>query len=210
MGPLLAEELLLLAHSASGRPLIGEGVLERGVAGGLLTDLAIMGRIGCGGSLVAAMDPAAVGHEPLDTVLQQIVATSPGQRPRWWVDKLAAQGWRRQLVSQMFKHGTWRIPVPRTELLARLTDALRSDGEPEAHTAALAALADACLLSREVPGLDHFPGLDQRRFKRNLAAMSAGQWAVAGVRKAVHAAETKRRAAGIAARVVSVFLDDLG
>jgi hypothetical protein len=196
MGLLLAEELLLLAHGRDGSPLIGETARECGVAGGLLADLAAQGKIACRDSQVVVIDPAAPGHEVLDTVLRQIAAQNPCQRPRWWVDQLAAQEWASPLVNQMFKHGTWKIPVPRTELLASLADTLTSDAEPDPHTAALYALADACRLSGKT-----FPYLDPRR----KAAMSAGQWAATGVHQAVRAAAARRRALDAACRIVAVL-----
>lgn len=189
MAPLLAEELLVLARSPGGAPLISEWAETRGVAGSLLADLAAAGRIGCIASrLVVVTDRAATGRPVLDSVLQQI-ATGRDRSPRCWVGKLASQ----QAIRRAEDLVAWRgapdgdVVPQREELLARLSEVLTTESEPDARTAALAALVAACGLSGKL-----FSGVDRRARDRRLAAVSAGQWAAAGVRASRRAAMARK------------------
>src|SRR5262245_16740611 len=156
MEPLLAEELVVLAHGPGGRPLVREPTQDRGVAGALLADLAAAGRIGCiDGRLVVVADRAATGRPILDTALQQL-ATGRDRSPRGWVGKLALQ--QDRAVRQV-KNLDWagvrnsEVVPRREELVARLNEVLTAKTEPDARTAVLAALVAASGLSRKL-----FPG----------------------------------------------------
>jgi hypothetical protein len=179
MALLLAEELLVLARSPGGAPLISESSATRGVAGSLLADLAAAGRIGCiADRLVVVTDRAATGRPVLDSVLQQI-ATGPDRSPSRWVGKLASQ----QAIRRAADLVAWRgapdgnVVPQREKLLARLSEVLTTESEPDTRTATLAALVAACGLSGKL-----FSGMDRRARNRRLAAVSTGQWAAAGVR----------------------------
>ena len=201
MAPLLAEEFVVLARSPGGGSLLRESTVDRGVAGALLADLAAAGRIGCiEGRLVVVTDRAATGRSALDMVLEQI-ATGRDRPPRGWVGKLASQqeGAVRQ-VKHLPGGRSVREPdvVPqREELLARLSEVFTTDAEPDARTAALAALMAACGLSGKL-----FPGVARQVRKRRLAQISAGEWAAAGVRASRRAAMARN----IAMAPIWIFL----
>jgi hypothetical protein len=186
VAPLLAEELVVLGRSSTGKSLILPGKLDRGVAGALLADLGAASRIGYAGGVVRVTDTTATGRPVLDMVLQQIACRD--RTPRAWVSKLASQEPVRQV-----KHVPSRIwgppenaPRPRDELVARLSDVLTTQARPDPRTAALAALVAACGLSGKL-----FPGVDRRVRKRRLAEISAGQWPASAVRASVRAALAK-------------------
>jgi hypothetical protein len=176
VAPLLAEELVVLGRSSTGKSLILPGKLDRGVAGALLAELAAAGRIGYAGGVVRVTDGTATGRPVLDMVLQQVARRH--RTPRAWVSRLASQ----ELVRQV------RVPSRiwgprREELVARLSGGLTTQARPGPRTAALAALVAACGLSGKL-----FPGVDRQVRKRRLAEISAGQWPASAVRASVRAA----------------------
>ena len=193
--PILGEELALLTQRADGRRLIWVGARSCGVAGALLADLALTGRITCTDGRVTVTRPAQTGDVRLDAALSQIAAARRAHTPSWWVYRLASAEQTRWLLERQARRGILRVqparwsarypeqnPQPAAELRARLTDALTSHQEPDPRTAALAALVNACGASRKV-----LPDLD-RRTRRRMTEISRGQWAAEGVRGAIRTA----------------------
>lgn len=89
---------------------------------------------------------------------------------------------------------------PRLEAAARtrLVLAVVQGAEPEARTAALAALLDACGLARRT-----FPELGRRQLKARMKEIGEGQWASAAVRKAIQSMNSAVAASSAATAAAS-------
>ncbi len=198
MGNLtLADELLLLASSEIGTFRLGSPALEYGLAGALLIELALAERVTIRDGRVAVTSARPVGEPRLDAALARIAGDRP-RKPKDWVPKLsrglraetldglvAAGILRRQVdvilwVFRKTRHPAVRGGDPAAEIRARLTTAVTGTGTVEPRTAALCALVRAVKLEGHV-----FPGLNKIRVKARLKEISDGEWAAAGVRKAI-------------------------
>lgn len=200
----IADELLLLAiHPAGGRPVIGRGPLDLALAGALLADLALAGRIHLDGDRVeparAAPVPApAAARDPeLDGALARIVQ-SPGRHAHRVVADLSGSSLRLALRNGLIGQGILaeeeqRIlgvlrslshpelnPAPRCAILGRLDAALAASaaGPLGQRTAALLGIAHACGLAHVL--FSPVPDLDRR-----VADRTAGGWAGPVVAKAI-------------------------
>ena len=119
------------------------------------------------------------------------------------LDGLVATGiLRRQVdvflwVFRKTRHPAVRGGDPAAEIRARLTAAVNGTGTVEPRTAALCALVRAVKLEGHV-----FPGLNKIRVKARLKEISDGEWAAAGVRKAIEEMEAAVMVAIIVPTVV--------
>lgn len=201
----LAEELLLLAHDLRGKCRATPAALHRGVAGALLSELALRGRVTVGGP-VTVTDDAPAGDPILDELLAGIAATP--RTPRAWVCHLGQAGLTRRLLDRMAAAGrvevddhrnyglfaeTW---YPVRDIVA-LWDAhqrvvLAATAGPAAGRRALAlgALAEATRLGK----LLFATSGDWRTLAGRVRASSAEDWAAAAVRHAVTAERQERGA----------------
>ncbi|WP_165975386.1 GOLPH3/VPS74 family protein [Actinomadura rubrisoli] len=177
----IADELLLLAiHPTGGRPVIGDAELDLGLAGAILADLVLSGRVEltAGGVRPAAVTRPPAGDPELDGAFAQIVR-APGARAARVITALSGETLRLRLRNGLIGRGVlaeeeqWVLgvltssshpelnPAPRREILARL-DAALGGAVSDERTATLLAIAHACDLARElfpkVPGLEkHIP-----------------------------------------------------
>ncbi|RBQ21243.1 GPP34 family phosphoprotein [Spongiactinospora rosea] len=208
----IAEELLLLAHrGADGRPLIGSTELDAGIAGALLAELALTGRIDLGDKTITARRPAVpgdAGTDPeLDTVLAQIATQSRPRKPEWWVRKLHSAERRKRLLRRLAARGVLdeervkvlglfpvtRYPERDPELGAAVRERVwyvLGGADPDERTAVLIGVLRACRLDRRV-----FPGADRKRVKE----IAEGDWASTAVARTIASINTAVIAGAIAA-----------
>ncbi|MBB5958813.1 hypothetical protein FHS29_005422 [Saccharothrix tamanrassetensis] len=195
----LADELALLAYDDDGTRRLGQPSLGYGLAGAVLVELAIAGRVDVVDKRVAALSTAPIGHPALDEALTRI-ADDKLRKPQYWVEKLA-KGLTDQVLDGLAEAGVlrreqdrvlWVIPRTRfpspggveppleTEVRQRLTAAVATDDPVDPRTAALCGLIKAVQFDRKV-----FTDLPRDRVKARLKAITEGDWASDATRKAI-------------------------
>jgi hypothetical protein len=211
MDATLPEELLLIAYNdTTGRQESGIAELGCGLAGAVLVELALPGRVDIVEEHVRAVDTTPTGDSVLDTVLQRIATEKKPRKPDWWVGKLNS-GIQDSLLDRLVDRGVLSrqrrkvlglFPVRRYPTLdagvesaarSRLQSVVVHGTQPDARTAALAALLDACGLARRT-----FPDIDHKQLKARMKELSEGQWTSDAVRKAIQSIH-----AGVAAATVA-------
>ena len=210
---ILAEELLLLAYNDdTGRNQAG--FLDLGLAGAVLLDLTLAGRLDLDGKTVVVVDPRPVGHRLLDEAVQRIAADKP-RRPKAWIDRMQ-RGLPRQVLDGLvaagvLTHDTDRVlgfipfnryrPVDATVEVAvrqRLDRAVAMGAVEDARTAALAGLVYALGMEKHA-----VPGRPRREVRRGLKAIAEGSWAAEATAAAVAATQAAVMAAVTAAVAAS-------
>lgn len=216
---LLAEELLLLAlDDESGR--VGVSQLDRGLAGAVLLELALLGRVRVAekGEDVRAGRLVLVPGSPLaQPVLAEglaVLESREGRKPQHVIDKLA-KGLRDRLADGLVHAGvlrherhrvlglfpTHRLPAQdvthEATVRERIAAAL-AGAAPDERTAALIALLSAL---KAVTSVFEVP--DKRAARRRAKEIAEGQWAATAVRKAVEAVYAATAAATAAASSVA-------
>ncbi len=192
---------MLLACDTGGPPLVGGWVLDRGVAGALLADLATQGRLGCvAGIRVVITDHASTGHPFLDDVLEEIAGSPISRSPADWVEELASLDWTDRLGAASFPAANLpqATPRPRSDIAARLGQVFIPGFDPDPQTAALAALVFVCGMSAAL-----FPTVNRRMRKRRLAELCASQWGASAVRAVIRAATAKETAIDLLGLILS-------
>jgi hypothetical protein len=203
MDATLAEQLLFLAYDATGRAKAGGSAeLDCGLAGAVLAELGLAGRIDVVDGRVRVLDPTPIGEPESDAALVRIAGEQKARRPDWWVSKLQS-GMRNRLLARLVASGVLRMelrevlrlfPVRRyfvtdsgvrSAALAQLERVVVHGGVPDARTAALASLLNASGLSRRT-----FSELPRKQLKDRMSQLGEGQWASAAVRKAIEAMQS--------------------
>lgn len=207
----IAEELLLLGyHDETGRPQAGSVELDAAVAGALLAELAVAGRIDLRDDMVMVTDRSPVGDEELDAVLARVHGEPKPRKAQWWVERLRSGELRKRLLRRLAERGVLseettklfgliplrrypeRDPSAEQEIRRRIENVL-TGADPDPRTAVLISLLHAARLDRKA-----FPKTHRRRIKE----IAEGEWAGAAVYRAivaVQAAVTAAVAAAIAA-----------
>jgi len=211
---LLAEDLLLLLlDDETGKPVRESTRLDRALAGAVLLELALAGRVAPadesrpGGPLQVRTGPA-----PDDPVLVDALARlgdRPVRAPRA-VEKLV-RGLRPRLLDRLVQAGTltetratvlglfpvrrWPTARPEreAEVRAGLVRVLVDGAEPDQRSAALISMLVAIDAVARVVPVD-----DRRALVRRAREVAQGEWAGVAVRKAVDAVN-----AGLVAAVVA-------
>jgi hypothetical protein len=178
--PLVAEQLILLAFSAGDGQLRSgpRRYLPAGVAGAILTDLAIRRCVGIDGRGGSADRDWLSGAEPGtgDPLLDGVAASIQAGRPQtlaWWIRSLSRSGVQGQVMSRLLTSGLATptrgvfstrprlvYPAARADAVARVRQALLAG--PSAVTlwsadpwsASLTSLAFGC---RVIIGFDWLP-----------------------------------------------------
>lgn len=200
----MADELVLLAHDEDGTRRLGQPALGYGLAGALLVELALAGRIEVVGKKVTVRDPAPIGHAVLDGALARIAGDKP-RKPAHWIDKLsrkladrvldglvAGGVLRRERERVLLLFPRTRFPTPdgtrpaaEVDARARMTAAITGDDPVDPRTAALCALVKAVGHDRRV-----FAHLPRALVRKRLKVISRGDWAATAVRKAIEEVQT--------------------
>ena len=208
---LLAEELLLLAlDDETGRITVSE--IDRGLAGAVLIELALLGRVRVAEkneAVRAGRLMVVPGAEPGHPVLRSGLATlddRAGRKPQHVIDALA-KSLRDRLADSLVEAGvlrrekhkvlglfpTRRLPandVTHERTVREKIAAALSGDTPDDRTAALVALLSALDAVTKV-----FDVPDKRAAKRRAKEIAEGQWAADAVRKAVQAVQAATMAA---------------
>ncbi|SBT49981.1 GOLPH3/VPS74 family protein [Micromonospora auratinigra] len=197
----LAAELALLSYDdAAGTNRLGTPKLDYGLAGAVLLELALAGRLAVTDGKVSVVDPAPVGSPLLDEALGRIAADDRRRRPKDWIVRLS-KGLRERVLDGLVADGVLRRDagrvlgiVPRTrypsptgaeppveaDARQRLVGAVGGEGAVAPGTAALLALVRAVGLDRRL-----FRDLPRDRVKRRLKEIDEGAWAPAAVKRAL-------------------------
>ncbi|WP_158562931.1 GOLPH3/VPS74 family protein, partial [Marinitenerispora sediminis] len=209
--PVLAEDLLVLAyHPGTGRPLADGTRLNAGLAGALLAELYLTGRIAIERDRVRAVDgPAAPGHtagghSELDLLVARIARQRRAGTLKSWVARAQSVRLRsavrdtaverglltleRVSVLTVFTRSDYRPadPAARSALLDGLRAVLMGERAPDPRSAALLALVGATRLDRRL--FADVPARERRRRMKGLLADDRIGRAVAAVIQSVEAA----------------------
>jgi hypothetical protein len=220
---MLATDLLLLALDDERGTVLSQAAigLDYGLAGALVMELALRGRIRIDNEAVSTIGPAT-DDALLDDALRVIAAT-PGKDLSHWVwhlsrelhglrqrllDRLVAQGTlekREQRVLLLFHRNVYPERDARVEhdIRQRVDDALLHGATPDAQTACLIHLAAACRVTDAIYPRDQHKAIEARIDALGDAGLT-GANAVAGlVAQAETAAVTTATMAAITASTVA-------
>lgn len=155
--------LLLLDDESGAMKRVAPNVMELLVAGAILMDLALRGRLDCDLQRLVVVDPTPVGEEILDGPLAEIAEAADEADARTWVVRLSARSKQvqeaalKRLVERgilrvedrsfLWVFGSRRYPMvddrEEREVKLRILDVLLSDRIPAPRDVALICLADA-------------------------------------------------------------------
>jgi hypothetical protein len=198
----LAEELLLLAHDIQGKCRLGSAAMDCGVAGAMMSELGLAGRLTVAGITMVAIDDTPVGDPILDELLKE-AATAP-RTPLEWVTRLCGSGCTERFLTRMTERGQVEIDTHRTLGVVRDTwypvrdivglwgahervvAAVTAPSVPDRRTLALGGLVAATGLGKVMFAASG----DWRELSERMRAMTTRDWAAAAVRQAV-VAESK-------------------
>jgi hypothetical protein len=203
-GMNVAEEFALLAYDDDGSPVLDGSRLNHGLAGALLLELALAGRVDVTDGRVVVRDATPTGDALVDGTLDRIAGDDRPNKPGHWVSALAKDV-REQVLDRLVADGVlrreqdrvlWvfprtRYPAPHgvepaaeAQARQRMRAAVAGTGPVESRTAALCALVAATGLDRKI-----FADLDRKQTAARLAEIGAGAWAAASVKKTVEEIE---------------------
>lgn len=192
----IAEELLLLAlHDEKGTPLVAGTQLDPALAGALLAELAVNGRLELSDKKVTVTDPSPLGDSELDATLARIAEEGKERKPAWWVQRLQSAKLRRRLLTRLAESGvlteqrgkvlgvfpTTRWPEASPDVEAAVRDRVAgalAGADPDARTAVLIAIAHAAKLDRKA-----FPEASRQRVKE----IAEGAWTADAVAQTIAA-----------------------
>ncbi|MEV5207894.1 GPP34 family phosphoprotein [Micromonospora sp. NPDC053740] len=196
---LLTDELVLLAYDDDGANRLGRPQLDYGLAGAVLLELALAGRVEVTDKHLVVTDPTAIGVPLLDEALTMLAAGRP-RKPKNWIGKLA-KGLPERVLDGLVETGVLRResdrvllvfprtrypsptgapPAVETEVRERMAVALTGNGPVDARTAALLTLTRAVGLDRKL-----FRELPKERVKARMDEIATADWASAAAKKAI-------------------------
>lgn len=205
---LLAEDLLLLlTDDTTGRLVSSSTEVEPALAGALLVELTLLGRVDVAGpdqevkkGRLVVTDPTLTGEPLLDEALA-VITSLVGKRPAAAISKLDGK-LRPRLLAGLVEKGVlreeqgkvfWIFPESRWpaedarhegEVRSRLETALRTGLPGDERTGALVALLHALRkVTKVVP--PEVTGQSKKEVNANAKAIAEGDWASAAVRSAV-------------------------
>ena len=204
-GMLIAEDLLLLLYDdESGKPITGAPGLDYALAGAVLIELTLLGRIDIAGDgeevkrgRLKVLDPSPTGEAILDERLAY-VAAKPGKRPKDQMGKLSKK-LREQVLARLAERGVLEadqgkvlglFPVTRwpakdarheAEVRTALDSVLKVGTQPDERTGALIALLSALNVVPKVVT----DAVDKRALRKRAKEIAASDWAADAVKKAV-------------------------
>ncbi|NGN66141.1 GPP34 family phosphoprotein [Streptomyces sp. A7024] len=203
----IGEEIMLLSLDDESGAAKDRQSAGWAVAGGILLDLVLAGRVRVAGGRMSVTDPAPTGTGLLDERLKLIAAWAakaggkPPKAKAWLtkdhdkavqatIDSLRARG----LVTEETRKMLGLFAVRRypeadgsveRELRDRLAAAVLHGADPDERTAGLIALLHAAKLHRLA-----FPGLPPKQVSPRMAEIADGQWAGESVRAALQDMQT--------------------
>jgi hypothetical protein len=196
----LADELALLAYDDAGVNRMSSPGFGYALAGALLVELALAGRVVVEDGRVRVVDRGRTGHVLVDDALARIAEQERPRKPKDWVVGLA-KGLPHRVLDGLVDAGIlarerdkvlWvftsiRYPLlggaeapAESEVRARLDRAIRSSGPVEPRTAALLALVRATKFERRT-----FPEVPRDQVRTRLDEVGNADWAAAAVKRAI-------------------------
>ena len=162
------EEIVLLAlHDSSGEfAAVKDWPLRCALAGGVLMDLLLEGRLAAEPKSLRVLDAAPLDEPLLDPALAEMAADEQTRTPRHWVDHFARQAdrLRAEALESLVAHGILRhesglfqwargarrypTAMEEVEVKLRILGVLLEDEEPTPRDIALIHLAHACHILR--------------------------------------------------------------
>ncbi|WP_329389184.1 GPP34 family phosphoprotein [Streptomyces sp. NBC_01351] len=196
----LAEEIMLLSLDDESGSAKQRQAAAWAVAGGILLELVLAGRVSVTGKFLALTDTTPTGDELLDGRTALIESWMRGRAKRRvteWLTRDQSKAVAATLQSLCArgvvveeKHKALGVfPVRRypeadgaveRELRERLRSVVMDGAEPDARTAGLVALIHSAKLHRLA-----FPDGDRKQVTARMAEVAAGQWAGESVRAAI-------------------------
>jgi golgi phosphoprotein 3 len=169
---LLVEEIALLSlddKTGAHLPLLPEA-LGYGLAGAILSDLEMAGRIATGTDAVSTLDPTPTGNPLLDPWLDRIASETTPHPPAYWLSVIAddkpaieeavlASLVQRGILRREDRRFLWvfglrRYPtvdnMERTEVRTRLAALILGDDPPDHFDATLISLLGGCCLLQAI------------------------------------------------------------
>jgi hypothetical protein len=202
---LIAEDLLLLLYDdQSGEPITGAPGLDYALAGAVLIELTLLGKLDVAGEgeevkrgRLKVLDASPTGDAILDERLAY-VAGKPGKRPKDQIGRLSKK-LREQLLARLAERGVLEadegkvlgiFPVTRwpakdarheAQLRATLESVLKVGTSPDERTGALIALVSALNVVPKVVT----DAVDKKALKQRAKEIAESDWAADAVKKAV-------------------------
>ena len=219
---LLAEDLLLLLlDDERGSAVVDSTALDYALAGALLFDLALAGRIDVAGEgeavkkgRLVALDRDSLGDPLLDRALSRIATEQ--RKPESWVPKLA-KGLRKDLLRRVEDSGdvTARESTMLLGMVRRRRHPQAATAREEALRVELRAALDGSTPSPRAGALlallgavdavhKAVPGADKKQSRKRAKQISEGMWAGDAVAAAVRAVSAALSVALVASTTVAV------
>ncbi|MFG1817336.1 GPP34 family phosphoprotein [Kribbella sp. NPDC049174] len=202
---LIAEDLLLLLYDdESGKPITGAPGLDYALAGAVLIELTMLGKLDVAGEgeevkrgRLKVLDASPTGDAILDERLAY-VADKPGKRPKDQIGRLSKK-LREQLLARLAERGVlaadegkvlgifpvtrWPAKDARHEADVRLAleSVLKVGTSPNERTGALIALLSALNVVPKVVT----DAVDKKALKQRAKEIAESDWAADAVKKAV-------------------------
>lgn len=180
--------------------MVDVDALDHALAGAVLMELMLAGRLALADGRVTVADPAPTGDPIADEVLAAVGAEQKPQPPKEWVHRLSTT-LRDRVLDRLVERGIlrrerdkvlWVIPytrypsatgtepLPETELRQRLRAVVDGTEVVDARTGALCALIRTADMAEAA-----VPGRDAARVHDRLAAVAATSWPDDAVRQAM-------------------------
>jgi Golgi phosphoprotein 3 (GPP34) len=217
---LIAEDLLLLAtDDATGKITVSSTQLDPALAGAVLIELVVAGRVNLQGegrhARVIVIDGTPLGDPVLDFALQSLVEEGP-LKPVSAIQRLA-KGLRERLNGLLERRGIlrresgkvlWVFPTTRwpaqdsgyeAQVRGQVVGALLKGLEPDARAAAIISVMAAADMLKTV-----VERADLKAAKARGKEIGAGNWASDTVRKVIQEAQAAVATAVMVATTVSV------
>ncbi|MFI6677908.1 GPP34 family phosphoprotein [Kribbella sp. NPDC050470] len=202
---LIAEDLLLLLYDdESGKPITGSPGLDYALAGAVLIELTMLGKLDVAGEgeevkrgRLKVLDATPTGDGILDERLAY-VAGKPGKRPKDQIGRLSKK-LREQVLARLAERGVLEadqdkvlglFPVTRwpakdarheAEMRTALESVLKVGTTPDERTGALVALLSALNVVPKIVT----DAVDKKALKHRAKEIAESDWAADAVKKAV-------------------------
>ncbi|MDJ0839912.1 MAG: GPP34 family phosphoprotein [Acidobacteriota bacterium] len=221
----LQEEIMLLAlRDEEGTTIMGS-MFPYAAAGGILTELALAGKISFEQrrhkAYVVPVDNTSTGDEQMDLCLAKIFDAKKQADAATWVGRFGADTEMKHRIAEgLCRRGILRAekdkflliftrriypeldPEPERELIARLEEAIFTDVDSvEARTAVLVSLANSAGMLKDV-----FNSKELRKRTARIKSIANGNVTCRATNEAIEAAQAAMTAAIISAAVVPTIV----
>lgn len=216
----LAEELLLLALDDEEGSVTrsASASLDYGLAGAMLVELTLQGRLGMEGENFVLLDASPTGDILLDRVIYRVQSARKNRDPQHWVSQIGSGSIRSALTDRLVekgilereaRHVLWVIPYrryptrdagPERDVRERVRAVVLDGAEPQPRDAAILSLIKSCNLVDEV-----FLPEERKRAHERLEEISADELIGKSVSGAVAQAQAATQAAVTGAVVATTI-----